>query len=475
MSMASCATAAADTRTAVPDQAVPRVSVIVLNHNGERIIGKCLDHLLAQTFDDFEILVVDNNSTDASLAILEQYLGSGRLSIVRSDRNRGVAGGRNLGVMHARGSIVAFIDNDGYADPGWLGAAVKTMDSGAGIGVVASVVFFAGRKIILNGAGGTVNLQGYGGDFCFDTPYEFAQLPHRVLYAMGCGMVVRRDVLERVGPFDEKLFNYYDDTELGIRAWKSGYEVVVAPDAWIDHGFGYSDRILGNKAFLCERNRIRTVLKYFPMRRLPAWFAHEVVFTGQFPRDGLATVIRAWRWNLRHLPSALRLRIKFALRRREFSHLLAPTWGHYPLPCPNNQMNDPDLARAQSGIAMDGKSDLHRLNFGWYYAENDGVRTFRWSASEASVLFRLRGPALICTIVLSASKEGEARMLIRPLGSLDPCVKEAFALQSHQWTRRTFPAHLPAGDYELLLLCEDQMIDRSGRRLGIAVSSIQFE
>ncbi len=475
MSSPARGSAAPDARTVAPDRASsPRVSVIVLNHNGERIIGKCLDHLLAQTFDDFEIVVVDNASADASLAVMEPYLGSGRLSIVRSGINRGVAGGRNLGVMHARGSIIAFIDNDGYADPGWLAAVVRTMDSSSAIGVVASVVFFASRKNILNGAGGTVNLQGYGGDFCFDTPFEFARLPHHVLYAMGCGMVARREVLDSIGPLDERLFNYYDDTELGIRAWKSGYEVVVAPDAWIDHGFGYSDRILGNKAFLCERNRIRTVLKYFPIRRLPVWLAREIMFTGKFPRDALSTLIRAWRWNLRHLPSALRLRIKFATRRNSFRHLLAPTWGHYPLPRPNNQMHYPNLAHAQSALVMDGSSDVRGLNFGWYYPENDRGRPFRWTASHASALFRLRNGALACTMVFMGSRDGEARMLIRPLGSLDSQVEDTFRRPT-QWTRRTFPAHLPAGDYELVLLCDDQFIDTSGRRLGIAVSSIHFE
>jgi len=78
----------------------PRVSVIVLNFNGERVIGRCLEHLLAQNYRDFEILVVDNNSTDGSLAVAERYLGCGRLSIVRASRNLGVAGGRNLGLRY---------------------------------------------------------------------------------------------------------------------------------------------------------------------------------------------------------------------------------------------------------------------------------------------------------------------------------------------------------------------------------------
>jgi GT2 family glycosyltransferase len=223
--------------------------------------------------------------------------------------------------------------------------------------------FFANRKIVLNGAGGTVNYQGYGADFCFNDPYEFARLPRQVLYAMGCGMVVRRDVLDRIGPLDEKLFNYYDNTELGIRAWKSGFQVVVAPQAWVDHGFSYSDEILNNKAFLCERNRIRTVLKYFPLGTLPSWLAHEIAFSGKFNHEHLMIVVKAWIWNFVHLPSMLRLRITFALRRKPFWHLLDPSWGHFPPPHANNQANRPDLALARHFLGWTARATRLNLIF----------------------------------------------------------------------------------------------------------------
>ncbi len=458
------------------ETAPPAVSVIVLNYNGAAIVGKCLDHLVAQTFDDFEILVVDNDSRDRSLAVIEPYLGSGRLSVIRSRRNLGVAGGRNLGVKHAQGAIIAFIDNDGYADVNWLAEIVKTMHADARIGVVASLVFFAGRKIVLNGAGGTLNLQGYGGDLCFEVPYEFARLPRRVLYAMGCGMAVRKDVLDRIGPLDEKLFNYYDDVELGIRTWKSGFEVALAPDAWVDHGFSYSDKIFGNKVFLCERNRIRTVLKYFPAHRLPTWLVREAVFSAGLPRDLLTTVAKAWLWNAIHLPSALGWRARFTLRRKPFWHLLEPSWGPFPPPSPNNQSCHPDPAQAQPVISLDGKSDTGQLNFGWYYPERDGKVAFRWSAPPvASALFTLHKPALTCSVTaLSTTARSAARIVVRPFGSLDEIATAAF-YPSAAWQTRTFQMRLPPGSYELMLHSENGFIDRSGRKLGVAVSSIRFE
>src|SRR5262245_45860619 len=84
------------------------VSVIVLNLNGEQIIGRCLDHLLAQTYTNFEIIVVDNGSTDGTLSILEEYLKTGKLSVIKSTKNVGCQGGRNLGLQYAKGDIIAF-------------------------------------------------------------------------------------------------------------------------------------------------------------------------------------------------------------------------------------------------------------------------------------------------------------------------------------------------------------------------------
>jgi GT2 family glycosyltransferase len=255
--------------------ASPLVSVIVLNFNGAAILPRCLEHLLAQTYSAREIIVVDNASTDGSAAVLSAYAERG-VRTVASATNRGCAGGRNAGIEAARGDVIAFMDNDGYADPHWLAEAIAALTAADGIGAVAPLVFFDRQGLVLNGAGGTLNRRGYGGDYCFQEPYEFAQLPHAVLYPMGCGMVVRRQVLEAMDGFDEELFNYYDDVEVGVWAWRLGLQVVCAPRAWVDHGFGSTDVLNRNKVALCERNRIRTILKYFPAHLLPAWAVREV-------------------------------------------------------------------------------------------------------------------------------------------------------------------------------------------------------
>ncbi len=459
------------------DQAArPRVSVIVLNFNGEKIIARCLDHLLAQTFTDLEILVVDNHSTDGSLAAAERYLGCGKLSILRAGRNLGVAGGRNLGLRYVQGEIIAFIDNDGYADPDWLSEAVATMDSDPRIGAVAPVVFFSRNKAILNGAGGIMNYQGYGRDLCFDTPYEFAQLRERVLYPMGCGMVVKREIFDRFAGFDPKSVYYYDDTELGIRVWRAGMQVAVSPHSWVDHEFNYSGQYFPNRALSFERARLRVMLKHYPLRRLPQWFFKEAVLAKRLDPPIRRIVFRAWLWNLLHLPTALAMRFKFGLAHNPLWELMEPFWGQFNQPVPNNLLNRPDLKRARPVLAMDGQAELCQLNFGWYGPESDGATAFRWSAERASALFRLPRPVVSCTVSFRAQPATRrARIVVRALGSLTPLYESGFELAPPGWTWRTFLVHLPPGCYEVLLVCDDEYIDPIGRRLGVAVSVIRFD
>ena len=88
---------------------------------------------------------------------------------------------------------------------------------------------------------------------------------------MGCGMALRCSAVERVGPFDDRMLNYYDDVDYGVRLWRAGYRVLVAPDAWIDHAFGGAGGDSDRKRLLCERHRMRVVLKHSSTRTLSRW------------------------------------------------------------------------------------------------------------------------------------------------------------------------------------------------------------
>jgi GT2 family glycosyltransferase len=459
---------------------LPLVSVIVLNWNGEAIIGRCLKHLFAQTYSHFEIIVVDNGSRDKSLEILSQFGGRKELTIIKSTKNLGVAGGRNEGLSRAQGSIIAFMDNDGYADKNWVKESVNTLVSEKAVGAVSSLVFFAKKPIIMNGAGATIDMQGEGRDLCYDVPYEFATLPHEVLYPMGCGMVVRRNVLDAIGPLDPVPIKWFDDVELGIRIWKLGFRVVVSERALVDHDFNTSDQYLSKsiakKIYIFERARIRNALKYFPLKHLRVWLLVELKRELRFLRQpGLRHLpIRFWAWNILHLPSALRWRFKFAFLRNDFWHLLDPRWGSFP-PSPKNNSFHPALQELGRRVIFDGILDHGQLNFGWYDSEREGQVSFRWTEGYASTLFRFSSQMRSMTIRFRTQLvDRSIRVIVRKLGELESHAEVAIKTSSSEWQEERFPLYVDPGLYELLFITGDTVQGKSGRKLGLAVSFVEF-
>ncbi len=476
--------------------ALPFVSVVVLNYNGAQVIDRCLAHLLAQTYADFEIVVVDNGSEDGSVARIREHEASGKVRLVRAGANVGVPQGRNLGAATARGSVIAFIDNDGYARPTWLAEAIGALEEG-GAGAVASTVFFARHKLILNGAGASLTRSGYAYDTGFNEPFEFVEIPREVLYPMGCGMAVRRALWDEIQPLDAELFNYYDDVELGIRVWSRGGRVVVAPGAWIDHDLSYSEQFTGTKAYLCTRNRVRTVIKYYPAGAVLRWVGAEAIRVaravaaraadrvrrngggsggggGRTSGPDAATVARAWAWNVRHLGSALAIRRRFP-HRGEFWRLIAAAGDDPATRGADNQAFTPDPAGATSMLRCDGIADRPMLNYGWYPVEHDGGQPFRWSDRHASAFVRAERAAERCTIVLRSAAPCQ---LVELRWRTVPDLRCVGSTRLHDvptaWTTRELPAHLPAGTYELLVsVTPARAVAR--RRLGVAIASARID
>ena len=155
-------------------------------------------------------------------------------------------------------------------------AAIGAFAKNSRIGAVASLVLFDRRPDIVNGIGGGLSERGIGFDFLYHRPLGFHPLPTEVTYPMGCGMVVRREAADLIFPIDEKLINYYDDVEVGIRTWRSGYSVEICPEARVRHAFNHSSlKNPINKEILCHRNRLRTALKYWPLEKLPEFMVGE--------------------------------------------------------------------------------------------------------------------------------------------------------------------------------------------------------
>ena len=293
----------------------PAVSVIIVNWNGWRFMPACLAALRAQTYTDFEVIVVDNASTDGSVTALQRDYPW--VHLIENQENVGFAVANNQALAFCRGQFIACLNNDTAADPGWLAALVGALEAcsaaaGACGAVVAldepeRVIFTAPKIDAASGRAIWVN----------------RPLPlHPADSLSGNCMLLRRAVIDRLGLFDPVYIAYYEETDWCARALRAGHELLYVPEAIVAH------KEMGSApgdfhAYQMERNRLRFALKNFDADHVLAFFVHYGRDTARslarLARDGQwrqARVIgRALAWNLLNLPGTL------AARRRDLARL----------------------------------------------------------------------------------------------------------------------------------------------------------
>jgi GT2 family glycosyltransferase len=470
-----------DARPSAGSLATTLASVIVVCWNSADVLGRCLDHLFAQDYPNREIIVVDDGSEDGTLKVAEQASTRAAMTLVRSARNRGCPSARNLGLRYARGEIVAFVDADGFVTPGWLGEVVRAFGADTQIGGVASTVFYDDNPMVLNGAGGTVNRQGWAADLSMNESYEGARFASEALYPMGCGMALRREALEHVGPFDDRMLNYYDDVDYGTRLWRAGYKVVVAADAWIDHGIGAAGGDSARKRLLCERHRMRVILKHAPANTLVRWAAHEARGVRRAPWPRRALKLNAMAWNVWQLPSVM------ASRRRQRGQADVPqrlvdcSWGdRFPAGVP--QALTPRPEGAANRIDMERPGSQGQLIYGWFPTEQAHGRIYRWAGMRAAALVRLTVPArrLHLEYAHVPVDTGGVDLQVRRVGSFEQLTPIWGTHLDWQYIARSLENHplaLPAGDYEVVFSAREGWSEPPlrTRSLALALSRMSFE
>jgi len=248
---------------------LPKVSIIIPNWNGKRFLEECFDSLQRQTFTNFEVVFVDNGSTDGSGDWMESRYGHW-VRIVRNSKNLGFAEGNNVGIRLARGKYIVLLNNDTVVDPRWLEELIKPVEADPGVGMCASKVLSHHQPEVLEGTGELLFRDGLNrarGHLEVDRgQYD---LDVEIFYPPGCGALYRKEMLDEVGFLDEDFFAYGEDTDLGIRGRLAGWKCVYVPLAIIYHkGSGSTGRYSPFKAFHVERNRVWVAVKLFPLHLL---------------------------------------------------------------------------------------------------------------------------------------------------------------------------------------------------------------
>lgn len=228
-----------------------QVSVIVVTYNSACCIKSCLDSLLRTALTKFEVLVLDNGSDDETVAIASKYEG---IRLLPLGKNLGLAKARNIGVRLARGSYLAFVDHDTIVDPMWLTLGIEELRKRPVAGPLQFRVLSQCNPRLISTAGkGAHNIT-------LDRfPNESFSGVRSILYPIGAGFVLPRDVFERIGGFDDNFFVGDDDIDFGWRGWLLGFPSVCISTGTVYHdggGFrrGKSGRIFqyfGARNLLC--------------------------------------------------------------------------------------------------------------------------------------------------------------------------------------------------------------------------------
>jgi len=305
----------------------PRVSILVLNFDGREFLEACVQAVENQTYRDFELILIDNGSSDGSWEFM-QARWEGQHRLVSTGKNLGFAEGNNEGLRVARGRDIVILNNDTVVDDRWLEELVRAADAFPGYGMFASQI----RVLSDPGRLDTIGIalyrdgmsRGYGhGDLvtAHDTACE-------VFAPSGCGALFRRQLLDRVGFFARDFFAYHEDVDLGFRARLAGDRCWYVPTSVVHHhGSRTAGRYSSFKAYLVERNHLYFRVRTFPKRMLllspffTFWrYLLQAValvrgkgasggFAREAPATGLAGILfRAYRDTLLHVPDLLRQR-----------------------------------------------------------------------------------------------------------------------------------------------------------------------
>lgn len=305
-----------------------KVSVILVNWNGLHYLKKCLPTLTKSSYSNYEIIVTDNASSDGSTSYLTKYYP--KVKIVRNKENLGFAGGNNEAMKEVTGEYILLLNNDTIVTKDLIKNLVERIEEDKSIGVVQAKILSMDNSKRLDSVGAFLTNTG------FLYHYGYYQYDKKIfdktinLYsAKGAGMLIRKNLIDKLGLFDDTFFAYFEETDFCHRVWLAGYKIVYAPKAVLYHKIGGTSNKMNN-AFIqyhSFKNRIRSyiknlgteeMIKILPLHILLCEAAGiSFIFKKRF--DLFIAINKAIYWNIIHLDETLKLRHVIQYKYRKVS------------------------------------------------------------------------------------------------------------------------------------------------------------
>ena len=229
------------------------ISIIVLNYNAGELLLNCIDSLKKSTYQNIEILVVDNISSDDSHTKCKKQFPD--IKLIQNKKNLGYCGGNNVGIKEAKGEFIVILNPDTIVEENWLDEMFNAFNE-FGDGLYQPKIISLNESDIIQSTGNMIHTFGFG--FARDKGGKIIKKKEeieKIGYASGTCLFTTKKVLEKVGLLDEFLFLYHDDLDLGWRAAQIGINSYYVPKSKIFHAESYSLKWSAKKFYWLERNR----------------------------------------------------------------------------------------------------------------------------------------------------------------------------------------------------------------------------
>lgn len=302
-------------------------SIIIANYNGTNYLGDCLNSVLSSKNSDYEIIIVDDASTDDSIRFIKKYIEKnkeGKIKLIKNKINLGAAQSRNIAIKKAKGEIIVFLDNDTQVDPFWLDGIEKALQK-EGVGAVQSLLIDYKNRDCIQMAGGKL----------IPHTHWIIPLHHKDSYkkvksdldfysiiAISAALAVKKEVLDVVEGFDEKEAVTTEDLDFSMRIWIAGYKVILAKDSLVYH---YTKEALErsyikkmeNIYFNLAKNSFRSILKnyefiyvlgYLPFSLAINLFRGFTFLITRKDQSAFKGTISAIIWNIQNIKDTLQKR-----------------------------------------------------------------------------------------------------------------------------------------------------------------------
>lgn len=248
------------------------ISVLILTWNSETTLSRCLTSLESQRHQNFEIIIVDNASTDETIKNLQSETTKSGIVIKKLHKNKGFAAANNIGARLARGKWLALLNADAFPEPDWLEKLLQAAETNP------QYSFFSSRQIQFNaperldGAGDAYHISGLAWRNEYQLPSKTHGLEKKdVFSACGAAALYLREDFLQAGGFDEDYFSYFEDVDLGFRLRLAGKKCLYVPEAVVHHvGSASTGKRSDFSVYYGYRNMIWTFFKDMPSPLI--WF-----------------------------------------------------------------------------------------------------------------------------------------------------------------------------------------------------------